>query len=157
MVFVCPRSEYFKTTMSRQSVSDRIELLRIWALPLLVVILAAPPALAHTGTRKTPGRTATGKSAAANFDALSKSADAAREANRLEEASALYLQALRLKPAWKEGWWYVGAMFYERDRHAEAREAFLKFVAVDPKFGPALAMLGLCEFQLRQYEPALIH
>src|SRR5262249_7892984 len=77
--------------------------------------------------------------------------------DRLEEASALYLQALRPKPAWKEGWWQVGAMFYERDHYTEARDAFLKFVAVDQKFGPALAMLGLCEFQLRQYEPALIH
>jgi len=124
---------------------------------LLVVILTATTAAAQTTSRKSSNRTAPRKSSAANFDALAKSADEAREANRLEEASALYLQALSLKPAWKEGWWYVGAMFYERDRYAEARDAFLKFVAIDRKFGPALAMLGLCEFQLRQYEPALVH
>jgi tetratricopeptide (TPR) repeat protein len=141
----------------KQSVSDGIGCLFSLTLLLLVTILAAPPAVAQTASRRSSDRTAPRKSAAANFDALAKRADEAREANRLEEASALYLQALRLKPAWKEGWWYVGAMFYERDRYAEAREAFLKFVAVDPKFGPALAMLGLCEFQLRQYEPALIH
>ena len=141
----------------KQLVSHGIEWLTGLILPLLVVILAAPPSPAQTATRKSPTRTATRKSSQVNFTALAKRADEAREANRLEEASALYLQALRLKPAWKEGWWYVGAMFYERDRHAEAREAFLKFVAIDPKFGPALAMLGLCEFQLRQYEPALIH
>jgi tetratricopeptide (TPR) repeat protein len=143
--------------MSRQSVSNRIGRLLSLTLPLLVLILAAPPSLAQTSSRRSPNRTATGKSAPANFTALAKRADEAREANRLEEASALYLQALRLKPAWKEGWWYVGAMFYERDRYAEAREAFLKFVSIDTKFGPALAMLGLCEFQLRQFEPALIH
>src|SRR5262245_34247721 len=141
----------------KKSVSDGIGCLISLTLLSLVMILAAPLALAQTASRRSSDRSAPRKSAAANFDALAKRADEAREANRLEEASALYLQALRLKPSWKEGWWYVGAMFYERDRYAEAREAFLKFVAVDPKFGPALAMLGLCEFQLRQYEPALIH
>src|SRR5262245_56544906 len=143
--------------MNRESVSDRIGWLTSLTLPLLVVILAAPLAAAQPSSRRSSDRTATRKSAATNFDALARRADEAREANRLEEASALYLQALRLKPAWKEGWWQVGAMFYERDRYAEAREAFLKFVGLDPKFGPALAMLGLCEFKLRQYEPALIH
>jgi tetratricopeptide (TPR) repeat protein len=119
--------------------------------------MAAPMADAQTSSRKSSGRTATRKGASPNFDALAGRADEAREANRLEEASSLYLQALRLKPEWKEGWWRLGAMFYERDRYAEAREAFLKLVAVDPKFGAALAMLGLCEFRLGQYEPALIH
>jgi tetratricopeptide (TPR) repeat protein len=126
-------------------------------LPSLVLILATPPAVAQTASRKSTDRTAARKGATANFDALAKRAGEAREANRPDEAAALYLQALRLKPTWKEGWWRAGAIFYERDRYAEAREAFLKFVAIDRKFGPALAMLGLCEFRLRQYEPALIH
>jgi tetratricopeptide (TPR) repeat protein len=126
-------------------------------LPLLVAILAAPSAVAQTGSRISSGRTAPRKGAAANFDALAKRADEAREANRPDEAAALYLQALRLKPAWKEGWWRAGSIFYERDRYVDAREAFLKLVAIDRKFGPGLAMLGLCEFRLRQYEPALIH
>jgi len=127
------------------------------AIPLLAVILIAPGAVAQTTSRKSSNRAAPRKSSAAKFDALAKAADEAREANRLEEASGLYIQGLSLKPSWKEGWWYVGAMFYERDRYAEARDAFIKFVAIDRKFGPALAMLGLCEFQLRQYEPALVH
>lgn len=126
-------------------------------LPLLVVILATLLAVAQTASRRSSDRTAPRKVAAANFDALAKRADEAREANRPDEAAALYLQALRLKPAWKEGWWRAGAIFYERDRYTDAREAFLKLVAIDRKFGAALAMLGLCEFRLRQYEPALIH
>jgi tetratricopeptide (TPR) repeat protein len=131
--------------VNKQSVSCLIEWLTNLALPLLVVALAAPAAGAQTASRRS------------SFATLARRADEAREANRPEEASALYLQALRLKPAWKEGWWRLGAMYYERDRYAEGREAFLKLVAVDPKFGAALSMLGLCEFQLRQYEPALIH
>lgn len=126
-------------------------------LPFLVVILAAPSAVAQTASGKASDRTAQRKGSGADFDALAKRADEARDANRPDEAAALYLRALRLKPAWKEGWWRAGAIFYERDRYADAREAFLKFVAIDRKFGPALAMLGLCEFRLRQYEPALIH
>jgi tetratricopeptide (TPR) repeat protein len=126
-------------------------------LPLLIMTLAAPLAVAQTASRRSSGRTAPQKRASANFDTLAKRADEARESNRPDEAAALYLQALRLKPAWKEGWWRAGAIFYERDRYADAREAFLKLVAIDRKFGPALAMLGLCEFRLSQYEPALIH
>src|SRR5262245_7279727 len=141
----------------KQSVSARIGWPASLTLPLLIMTLAAPLAVAQTASRRSSGRTAPQKRAAANFDTLAKRADEARESNRPDEAAALYLQALRLKPAWKEGWWRAGAIFYERDRSADAREAFLKLVAIDRKFGPALAMLGLCEFRLRQYEPALIH
>jgi tetratricopeptide (TPR) repeat protein len=138
-------------------VSDGTGWLMSLTLPFLVVILAAPSAVAQTAFRRSSDQTGQPKGAAANFDSLAKRADEAREANRPDEATTLYLRALRLKPAWKEGWWRAGSIFYERDRYAEAREAFLKFVAIDRKFGPALAMLGLCEFQLRQYEPALNH
>ncbi|HMB26781.1 MAG TPA: tetratricopeptide repeat protein [Blastocatellia bacterium] len=141
----------------KQSVPDGIGWLMSLTLPFLVVILAAPSAVAQTASSKASDRTARRKGAAANFDELAKRADEARDANRPDEAAALYLRALRLKPAWKEGWWRAGAIFYERDRYADAREAFLKFVEIDRKFGPALAMLGLCEYRLRQYEPALIH
>src|SRR5436190_1657854 len=55
-----------------------------------------------------------------SFDALAKRASAAREANRIEEAIPLYLQALKIKPTWKEGWWYVGSMFYDGDHYVEA-------------------------------------
>jgi tetratricopeptide (TPR) repeat protein len=141
----------------KQFVSDVIGRLTSLTLPLIVVMLAAPPALAQTASRRPSDRTSQRKGAAADFDSLAKRAVEAREANRPDEAAALYLRALRLKPAWKEGWWRAGAIFYERDRYADAREAFIKLVAIDRRFGPALAMLGLCEFRLRQYEPALIH
>src|SRR5262245_36286846 len=77
----------------KQSVSDGVGRLMSLTLLSLGVILAAPPALAQTASRRSSDRTAPRKSAAANFDALAKRADEAREANRLEDASALYLQA----------------------------------------------------------------
>jgi tetratricopeptide (TPR) repeat protein len=95
------------------------------------------------------------KPPAAGFAELAKRADAAREAGRLEEAIGLYRQGLRLKPDWKEGRWYLGTSYYELDRYAEAAAAFRRVVAVEPNHGAAWGFRGLCEFQLKQYEPAL--
>jgi tetratricopeptide (TPR) repeat protein len=121
------------------------------------LLFAALPAFAQT--KRPANRKAVGKTAAVSpqFKKLAQQASAAREADRLEEAIALYLQALKLNPKWNEGWWYAGSMFYERDRYAEARGAFNNLAAIDPKFGPAWSMMGLCEFQLKEYEAALKH
>jgi len=44
------------------------------------------------------------------------------------------------------------------DLYADARDAFRRQVALDPEVGGAAwALLGLCEFQTREYEPALEH
>lgn len=128
-------------------------LLRVSLCWSLVAVVAATTAFAQT--RRAPAQKSTARTSAAQFDQLAQRANAAREADKLEEAVALYVQALRLRPNWKEGWWYAGSMFYERDRYAEARDAFRNFVAIDQKFGPAWSMLGLCEFQLRDYQAAL--
>jgi tetratricopeptide (TPR) repeat protein len=90
-----------------------------------------------------------------DFDKLAASADAAREAGRLDEAAALYAKALALRPDWKEGLWYQGTIFYDLDRHEEARNAFRRLIAIEPKHGPAYAFKGLSEFQLRNYDRAL--
>jgi tetratricopeptide (TPR) repeat protein len=114
-----------------------------------------PDASAQTAPRPAPpppSRPAAG----ATFEALSKRANAAREAGRLEEAIALYRDALRLKPEWGEGRWYLGTSYYELDRYAPAAAAFKRLIASEPKHGAAWGFRGLCEFQLRQYEPALV-
>ncbi len=91
------------------------------------------------------------------FDRLSKQADAAREQNKLDDAVKLYRQALKLKPAWKEGWWYLSTLLYDQDRYPEARDGFRKFTALDSKVGPGFALLGLCEFQTKEFPQALAH
>ena len=124
----------------------------------LAIWMAAPGASdppAQTAPRPAsppPSRPAAG----ATFGALSKQANAAREAGRLEEAIALYRDALRLKPEWTEGRWYLGTSYYELDRYELASAAFKRVIASEPKHGPAWGFRGLCEFQLRQYEPALV-
>ena len=95
--------------------------------------------------------------ASAAFEQTKQQAHAAREADKLDEATALYLKALKLQPRWKEGWWFLGTLFYERDRYVEGRDALRNLVALNQEFGPAFTLLGLCEFQLREYEQSLLH
>jgi len=105
--------------------------------------------------RQTPPATKKPQSTA-EFDQAVKQADEARVAGRLSEALDLYGKALRIRPEWPEGWWNVATILYEGDRYAEARDAFRNLVALDPKHGRAWGMLGLCEFQTREYERAAV-
>ena len=90
-----------------------------------------------------------------NFSRLSKQANEARDADRLEEAAALYTRALSLQPKWVEGWWSLGTIEYDRDHYAKAALDFEKVITLDSSNGTAHAMLGLCQFELGKDEPAL--
>ena len=105
--------------------------------------------------RKTTTQKATAP-ANAQFDDEAKRADEARTAERLDEAIEHYTKALRLRPKWPDGWWYLGAIFYEKDLYVQAQEAFNNLVTLDPKKGQGWAMLGLCQFQTRDYEHAVV-
>ena len=91
------------------------------------------------------------------FETLSSKAAAARQANRSPEAIELYRAAVRLRPAWAEGWWYLGSLLYEGDQFAHARDAFSRFTTLMPKGGAGWGMLGVCEYQTKDYEKALRH
>ena len=95
--------------------------------------------------------------AAADFENLSRRANEARDANRLQEAEQLYREALAIKPEWWEGWWYLGTLLYDQDRYTDAAPAFAKAAALNPKSGSAFVMLGLCDYQLGRYDDALAH
>ncbi|PWT88949.1 MAG: hypothetical protein C5B55_12225 [Blastocatellia bacterium] len=91
----------------------------------------------------------------AAFDQTVKLADEARNAGRLDQAIELYTNAVHLRPKWPDGWWYLGAIFYEKDQYAQARDAFVNLVELEPNRGPVWGMLGLCEFQAGNYERAV--
>ncbi len=97
------------------------------------------------------------KGKAADFSSLSAQANAARDANRLDEAIVLYKKALALKPNWAEGWFSLGTIQYDQNAYQQAARAFRHVVALDANQGTALAMLGLCEFELGQDGLALKH
>jgi tetratricopeptide (TPR) repeat protein len=129
------------------------------ALMLAAVLLA--PAITGFGQKNRKAnpksRSAqTQQNTEAEFNQLVKLADEARLADRFDEAVSLYGKALNLKPKWPEGWWYVGAIFYQKDLYAQARDAFQNLVALEPDRGPAAAMLGLCLFQIGEYERAAV-
>ena len=124
---------------------------------LLVVLLLCSAAVPAQSTRKPRPKQSspqTQAGAEVEFDRFVKLADEARLAARLDDAISLYGKALNIKPKWPDGWWYVGAIFYEKDLYPQARDAFQNLVALEPQRGPAWAMLGLCLFQTGDYERA---
>lgn len=103
-----------------------------------------------------PVQNAAGGQSNAAFDTAVKLGDEARQADRLNEALDQYARALKIRPDWKEGWWNTGAILYEEDHYPEARDAFRKLVSLDANNGPGWGMLGLCEFQTREYDRAIV-
>ena len=121
-----------------------------------VLLVCSAPGSAQS-TRKAQTKTTnpqTQASTEAEFERFVKLADEARLAERFDEAISLYGEALKIKPKWPDGWWYVGAIFYQKDLYPQARDAFQNLVALEPERGPAWAMLGLCLFQTGDYERA---
>jgi tetratricopeptide (TPR) repeat protein len=127
------------------------------ALALLAVLAAAPPGAARAQAQSTPkARGAESpKASDATFERVAKAADEERSAGHLEQAVRLYQQALKARPSWTEGRWYLGTILYSLERFAEAREAFLRVVGTKPDDGRAWAFKGLCEFELRNYDRAV--
>ena len=92
-----------------------------------------------------------------NFEQIAQRAEKARKSNRSEEAVSLYKEGVALRPTWDEGWWYLGTGLYELKRYAEAQTAFQRLSVLTPQNGSSWALLGLCEFRLADYPPALQH
>jgi tetratricopeptide (TPR) repeat protein len=92
---------------------------------------------------------------AAVFQSLSRQADAARDAHQLAKAIDLYKRALKLKPAWEEGWWNLGSVAYDLDQYDECAAAFRRLSVLKPDGAPGWTMLGLCEFNLHHYGPTV--
>ena len=94
---------------------------------------------------------------AVSFEEVARRAAVARDAGDADEAIRWYRQGTALRPAWDEGWWYIGALSYERRRPAEAAEAFRRFVTLKPDSGAGWAMRGLAEFDAGRYDAARQH
>jgi tetratricopeptide (TPR) repeat protein len=121
-----------------------------WVLVLVVCSIV----VSAQSTRKPRPQQRSPAAAEAEFERFVKQADEARLAARLDDAISLYGKALNIKPKWPDGWWYVGAIFYEKDSYPQARDAFQNLVALEPQRASAWAMLGLCLFQTGEYERA---
>jgi len=92
-----------------------------------------------------------------DFDQLSQQANAARVQGNTDEAIRYYESALKIRPEWPEGWWYLGTLYADAGRFTEAIPVFRKLTEANPKLGPAWASLGLSEFELKDYQASLTH
>ena len=91
------------------------------------------------------------------FDSLSAAASSARESGDKAQAIAAYQDALKLRPDWEEGLWYLGTLQYDTDHYAEAITPLRRVIKIDPAMAPAWIFAGLCEYQTREYDQALVH
>jgi tetratricopeptide (TPR) repeat protein len=127
-----------------------IKVLTVSVVIVAVLLVCSAPGFAQSNPKPKS------ESPDAEFERVVKLADEARSAERFDEAISLYGKALNIRPKWPEGWWYIGAIFYQRDVYPQARDAFQNLVALEPERGPAWAMLGLCQFQTGEYEQAAV-
>jgi tetratricopeptide (TPR) repeat protein len=116
------------------------------------------PAAVAAPAQQTPAASPAEQAASQkSFEQAAAEADAAREADRVEDAVALYRRGLALKPQWAEGWWYLATLYYDQNNFAEGARGFRETAKLQPKAGAAWAMLALCEFQLGRYDDSLAH
>jgi len=90
-----------------------------------------------------------------SFDELAQQATAARDVDDTPRATELYTRALQLNPGWEDGWWSLGLLQYGSGSYASASDAFSHLLALTPQSAPALALRGLCEFELGDFPQSL--
>ncbi|MGO9339465.1 MAG: tetratricopeptide repeat protein [Terracidiphilus sp.] len=92
-----------------------------------------------------------------SVDQLLQAAGKARDENRDDEAIQLYRRAVAEDPGSEQGLWYLGTLLYEKAQYAEARDELRIFMTLHPDAGPGWALLGLSEYETRDYRRALDH
>ena len=101
------------------------------------------------------GQALTQPHSTAQFDELSRRAAIARENDHLDKAASLYRKALSLHPKWAGGWFSLATIEYDLNDYKSAARDFQRVAPLAPRDGTALAMLGLCQFELKQDVEAL--
>jgi tetratricopeptide (TPR) repeat protein len=118
--------------------------LRMFVLfPFLALLFTADPALPRKPQK--------------SFENIGTQADTARTSDHLDDAITLYSEGVRLRPSWSAGWWWLGSLLYEQDRFSESQAALQHFVAIARDPAPAYAFLGLCEYEMQDYDQAQHH
>ena len=93
----------------------------------------------------------------ASFEELSREAAESEKSGNAELAIQSYKRALRVRPDWEEGRWNLAMLCYSAAQYPEAVEELKNYLARNPNFGTAWAVMGLSEFETGDYKNALIH
>ena len=126
-------------------------------LPVLLAALVSLQTGLGQSAPKAHPTPPSGHSIDSALEKISKEAEAARDGNHVDEAIVLYKKGISLQPSWDEGWWYLGTLYYDLDDYQQGRDAFKHLTLIKPDVAVAWGMLGLCEYQTREYENALKH
>lgn len=131
----------------------------IW---LLLLSLSLPGLFSGTSAQTSNGRTSTrqkraGTPAQESFEEIRAAATKARVENRDDDAIGLYERALHLRPDWNEGLWFEGVLQFGKSNFPQARDLMRRLVALEANAGRAWALLGISEYQTRDYSRALDH
>jgi tetratricopeptide (TPR) repeat protein len=92
-----------------------------------------------------------------SFEDLSRRAATAQAAGEAGQAIHDYQRALELRPDWDDGRWNMAMLYYSSGHYPEAISELKIWVERQPNVGTAWAVLGLCEFEMKDYKNALIH
>lgn len=123
----------------------------------LVVLVISLSILSPGEAKSSAGHKHSSPSRIAHFEQITRDASRAHEENRDDDAIRLYEQGLEIRPSWKEGLWYLSTLLYDKEQYASARNLLRRFVSNDADAGPGWALLGMSEFQTREYARALEH
>jgi tetratricopeptide (TPR) repeat protein len=96
-------------------------------------------------------------SSVSSFPDTARLAEAAQRGGRLDEAAALYQRGVSLRSGWQEGWRQLGTIEYMRGGYPEAITALRQSVALEPSQPDTWTLLGLSEFETKDYRNARIH
>jgi tetratricopeptide (TPR) repeat protein len=130
----------------------------ITGLGLLLLALAAPSQLPGNGPVHVPDRAPRRLTVPSpSFEQVSQSALQAWNESRDDDAIRLFESALKIRPDWDEGLWYLGAAYYQKERFREARELLRHYLGQNPEQGPGWALVGFCDYRLHEYDRALDH
>jgi tetratricopeptide (TPR) repeat protein len=92
-----------------------------------------------------------------SFEELSRRATAAQAAGDADQAIQNYERALQVRPEWNDGRWNLAMLHYSARHYPEAISELKIWVERQPNLGTAWAVMGLCEFEIKDYKNALVH
>lgn len=93
----------------------------------------------------------------AEFEKLARGAAAAEQSSDPRGAIPLYEQALRLRPDWDQGRFELSMLYYSLQQFSSASASLKVWLERNPNSGTGWAVLGLSEFEARDFDNALIH
>ena len=79
------------------------------------------------------------------------------QAGKTDEAIRDYQRVLAAQPEWKEGWWNLATLQYSANRFSDARSTLLKVIGFAPTMGTAWSLLGLSEYETKDFSNSLPH